>query len=134
VTVVLGAVVVVDDFDLDTALRLKSSLIYNDRLAVVGIPWWVDHVGVSIRRSRSGLRVRPLLRRSARSRRAVNQDNALLVVSRSPTLAVQVEDLLAVDVNTRRTILLAVGARVGAVWLVSRAVWSRRCRGLGSRR
>jgi hypothetical protein len=56
-----------------------------------------------------------LLRRSARSRRAVNQDNALLVVSRSPTLAVQVEDLLAVDVNTRRTILLAVGARVGAV-------------------
>jgi hypothetical protein len=39
VAVVLGAVVVVNDFDLDTALvRLKSSLINDDGAALVGVP------------------------------------------------------------------------------------------------
>jgi hypothetical protein len=91
VTVVLGAVVVVvDDLDLDTALRLESSLIDDDGLSVVGVPRRVDHICVSNGRSRGSLGAGPLLRGSTRSRRAVDQDNALLVVSRSSTLAVQV--------------------------------------------
>jgi hypothetical protein len=115
VAVVLGAVVVVvDDLDLNSALRLQSSFIDDNRSSVVGVPRRLDHVGVCIGRSRGSVRTRPLLGRSTRSRRAIDQDNTLLV-SRSSTLAVQVKNLCAVDVNTRRTLLLAGGAGVGTV-------------------
>lgn len=96
---------VVDNLDLHVAVAV-GPLVDNDGAATAGRGLEV-RAGVGRRGSSDGSG--PGLRRRARRGRVVNQHDALVALALA---AVQVENLLAIDVDTRGALLLARRAAV----------------------